>query len=148
MKCLLLLSFVSISIKTIAQQNPGIIKDTLPAKMVIKNNVLTKKAAAILSVEATIENELNKIVAAYTNQPNTAATWIQVKQAADNLLYQYFKTEKLMGTKREQAYYIKMGTETMTATDIANHKMILIAGIATIKPAEFIMIRIEKTCTQ
>jgi len=40
-----------------------------------------------------------------------------------------------------------MGNETMTATDIANHKMILQVGIATVKPGEFTIIKIEKINT-
>lgn len=144
MKCILLLLGVLLHLKTTAQQNQVVIKDTLPAKMVIKNNVLAKKATTVLSVAATIEKEMNTIVAAYINQPNTATTWAQVKLAADNLLYQYFSAGKLMGTKKEQAYYIKMGTETMTAADIAAHKLVLEYGIAIVKPAEFTINRIEK----
>ena len=36
--------------------------------------------------------------------------------------------------------------QTMTTTDIANKKMILIVGIATIKPAEFHIITVTKNC--
>lgn len=148
MKYALLLLFVSMYISTSAQQIKKQLKDTLPAKAVVKNNVLNRKSAAGSALETTIENELNKIVTAYSNQPNTAATWIQVKGAAENILYTYFLNGKLTGTKKEQAFYVKMGTETMTATDIANKKMILVAGIATVKPAEFVIIRVEKNCTK
>ena len=49
-----------------------------------------------------------------------------------------------MGTKSEEAFFVKMGNETMTATDMANHKMILQVGIAPIKPADFKILVIEK----
>lgn len=147
MKYALLLLFAAMHINAAAQQIQKQLKDTLPAKAVIKNNVLNRKTAAT-SLEAVIESELNKIVSAYTNQPNTAATWIQIKAAAENILHTYFLNGKLSGTKKDQAYYVKMGTETMTAADIANKKMILVAGIATVKPAEFVIIRVEKNCTK
>jgi hypothetical protein len=46
------------------------------------------------------------------------------------LLVGDFKSGKLMWTKPQEAYFLKMATETMTATDIANNKMILQAGLA------------------
>lgn len=146
MKYSIMAVLVMLHIITIAQQKQLLLKDSPAVKSSIKNNVLHKKNAALLPVEVTIENELNKIVAAYTNQPNSTATWAQITAAAENLLYPYFRNGKLLGTKKEKAYYITMGTATMTATDIANKKMILIAGIAANKPAEFIIIKVTKHC--
>jgi len=133
-----------LSIKSMAQQTKLILKDSPILKVGIDNNAPIRQTAALLPVEVTIENELNKIVAAYTNQPNTAATWIQIKAAANVVLYRYFRDGKLLGTKKEQAYYIMMGPATMTATDITNGKMILIAGIAPNKPGEFMIIKVTK----
>lgn len=146
MKYLIIIALVIFNATTIAQQKQVTIKDSTAVKSTIKNNVLSKKATAILPVAITIENELNKIVTAYTNQSNSTPTWAQIIVAAENILYTYFRDGKLLGTKKEQAYYITMGTATMTATDIANKKMILIAGIAVNKPAEFIIIKISKNC--
>lgn len=148
MKYIILLLLAQIHAGAFAQQLKATIKDSLPAKTVIKNNLPVRKISTPSPLETTIENELNTILSAYTTQPNTAATWIQVKTAAENILYTYFLNGKLLGTKREQAFYVKMGTETMNAADIANKKMILIAGIATVKPAEFVIVRVEKICTK
>ncbi|WP_462255027.1 hypothetical protein [Ferruginibacter sp.] len=147
MKKLLFILLAGVSINTAAQQKQVLIKDSLPAKVLLKNRGYNSKAVIKLSVAASIENELNKIVAAHVHLPNTAATWTKIKLEADNLLYNYFRDEKLFGIKKEQAYYIAMGNETMTAADIANKKMILLAGIANIKPAEFLQIRVEKINT-
>lgn len=148
MKYIVVVMIALLPLQGIAQQLKATLKDSLPAKAVIKNNVPAVKAPGKLPLEATVEKELATILSAYTGQPNTAATWIQVKAAAENMLLTYFLNGKLQGTKAEHAFYVKMGTETMTAADIANKKMILIAGIATVKPAEFTMIRIEKNCTR
>jgi phage tail sheath protein FI len=130
-----------------AQQLKQQLKDTLPVNTLKKSSVLRRSTISAYKPEAAIEAELQKIVAAYCGQPNTAATWIQVKAAAENILHTYFLNHTLMGTKKEQAYYVKMGTETMSAADLASKKMILVAGIATVKPAEFIIIRVEKMNT-
>lgn len=137
---------VLLHMNTQAQQLQQTVKDTLSSKAAVKKIVLNRKAGNSQAVETAIEAELSKIVSAYTNRPNTAATWIQVKAAAENILYTYFMNGKLAGTKKEQAFYVKMGTETMTAADIVNKRMILIAGIASIKPAEFTILTIEKKC--
>lgn len=131
---------------TTAQKTLPPQKDSAQQKLMIKNDVTVKKTAPPLSITAQIEKELTTILTAYTSQPNTAATWVQVKAAAENVLLTHFLNGKLQGTKAGQAFYVTMGSETMTAADIANKKMILIAGIATIKPAEFTVIRIEKKC--
>ncbi len=147
MKNLLFILLIAISIKATAQQKQVLLKDTVPAKLLQKNNVYSSKVATKLSVAASIEKELNKIVAAHVHLANTPATWTKIKLEADNLLCKYFIAEKLFGIKKEQAYYITMGNETMTAADIANKKMILLAGIANVKPAEFLIIRVEKLNT-
>jgi phage tail sheath protein FI len=144
MKYTIMAALVMLHIITIAQQKQLLLKDSPAIKSSIKTNVLYKKNAAPVPVEVTIENELKKIVAAYADQPNNTTTWAQITAAAENLLYPYFRDGKLLGIKKEQAYYIMMGTTTMTATDIANKKMILIAGIAPNKPAEFIIIKVIK----
>ena len=144
MKYIILLLLAQVHAGAFAQQLRATIKDSLPAKAVIKNNLPVTKTPAPSSLQTTIEKELNTILSAYMKQPNNAATWIQVKAAAENMLYTYFLNGKLMGTKKEQAFYIKMGTETMTAADIAAGKRILICGVALYKPAEFTIIKIEK----
>ena len=84
------------------------------------------------------------MVAAYVKKPNTLATWTQIKGEAQNLLLGYYRNGILMGSKPEQAFFVQMGNETMTQADIANHKMILKAGIALAKPGEFKVLVIEK----
>lgn len=96
------------------------------------------------STETTIKNELEILLEKYRNEKSAEAVWKQIRQEADDILYGYFKRGKLSGTTKNQAYFIKIGLETMTAIDIRNQKKILLAGIAIQKPGEFVMIRIEK----
>jgi phage tail sheath protein FI len=91
-----------------------------------------------------ITKKLDSLVRTYCNRPNIQTTWTEIKGQADSILLSYFRSGALMGTKPQDAYFLKMGVETMTATDIGNGKMILQAGVATLKPAEFKIITIEK----
>jgi len=63
-------------------------------------------------------------------------------------LYSYYKNGKLLGSKTTEAYFVKIGSETMTAAHITNRTIILLAGIAIVKSAEFEIIRIEKPLGQ
>ena len=149
MKYLLLLAMVLFTVTAAAQFKPVVATDSVAQNTVIKKTIRNQnrkpKNLSLITVKAEIENELNKLVSIYYDQPNTQATWVKIKAAAENLLYGYFKSGKLSGSKNTEAYYVKIGNETMTATDIINRRIILVAGIATVKPAEFEMIRIEKT---
>jgi phage tail sheath protein FI len=95
------------------------------------------------TVAEQIRNGLYAILNKYKTEPNEEATWIKIRAEADAFLYGWFKSGKLLGTKSEQAYFVKMGLQTMTPTDIANGKKIFLAGIADKKPAEFLILTIE-----
>ena len=144
----LFIMFSLVAMEAAAQQKQPVVNDSLPAKLSIHNTkATTKTIKRTASAETEINEKLNNLVSAYSNKPNTRETWSQILSEAQNILYSYFRNGTLLGIKPEQAFFVKMGTETMTLTDIANHKMILHAGIATVKPAEFKMIIIEKINT-
>jgi phage tail sheath protein FI len=90
-----------------------------------------------------IETGLKKIMDDYRNKPSAEATWTNIKNEANSLLYGYFRNQKLAGNKPQEAYYIQIGAQTMTAADIAANRKILVAGVAVTKPAEFMMITVE-----
>jgi len=147
MKYLVLLAMITFAKSAAAQLRQVVTKDSETQKAAIKNTTLKRKAVFPITLKAEIENELNRIVDAHKHEPNTAATWVKIKADAENLLYSYFQKGKLRGNKSLEAYYVKIGNDTMTAADIRNHTFILLAGVATVKPAEFEIIRIEKTAT-
>jgi phage tail sheath protein FI len=144
----LLILFSLAAMVAVAQQKQKAVSDSLPAKLNVHNTMApAKKTKRTVSTEVEIREKLTSLVSAYSNKPNSQATWTQVMGEAQNILLPYYRNGALMGTKAEQAFYVKMGSETMTQADIANHKMILHAGIATAKPAEFIIIVVEKINT-
>jgi phage tail sheath protein FI len=48
----------------------------------------------------------------------------------------------LQGATKEQSYFVRCDRTTMTQADIDNGKLIMIVGIAPVKPAEFVIFRI------
>ena len=148
MKSSLLFILISLmALSAASQKTKPVVSDSSRVKTTIIKGNAPDKYMERIQREEEITKKLNNIVASYSNKPNALAIWKQIRSEAETLLLGYFKSGTLFGTKPQEAYFIKMGTETMTSTDIANHKMILQAGIALYKPAEFKIITIEKINT-
>jgi uncharacterized protein len=78
-------------------------------------------------------------------EPNNAATWAKLKTTIENFLTQTWETGMLLGTKQQEAYFVECGRSTMTQNDIDNGRLIVLIGVALVKPAEFIIFRIKQT---
>jgi phage tail sheath protein FI len=75
-------------------------------------------------------------------EPNAPALWSRVTRAIVNFLTDVWRGGALEGTKPEQAFFVKCGPSTMTQSDIDSGRLIVIIGVAPVKPAEFVIIRI------
>ncbi len=49
-----------------------------------------------------------------------------------------------MGITREEAFFVKCDRTTMTQDDIDNGRLIVMIGVAPVKPAEFVIFRIAQ----
>jgi hypothetical protein len=65
-----------------------------------------------------------------------------VRQTVYDFLYNEWRNDALLGTKPEQAFFVKCDRSTMTQNDLANGRLVCLIGIAVIKPAEFVIFRI------
>jgi phage tail sheath protein FI len=77
-------------------------------------------------------------------EPNDEKLWKRVVQTITQFLTRVWKDGALMGTKPEEAFFVKCDRSTMTQDDIDNGRLICIIGIAPVKPAEFVIFRIAQ----
>ena len=78
-------------------------------------------------------------------EPNTEMLWATVKQSISNFLIGIWRSGGLEGVKQEEAFFVNVGYNlTMTQTDIDNGRLIVEVGVAPVKPAEFVIIRISQ----
>jgi phage tail sheath protein FI len=105
---------------------------------------IEKKCGRWLINEA--DSLLQTVINTNCAKPFTPQTWARIKLEAEGQLYIMYREGKLPGAKPELAFFVKVGPETMTAADIAAHKLVLQYGIAIVKPAEFEINRLEKIC--
>jgi len=92
----------------------------------------------LIFIEASIDRGLQWVVF----EPNGEALWARVRRSISNFLTQVWRDGGLEGTKVEEAYFVKCDRTTMTQTDIDNGRLIVLVGVAPVKPAEFVIIRI------
>jgi phage tail sheath protein FI len=77
-------------------------------------------------------------------EPNDEKLWARVKQTVNQFLTGVWKGGALMGSVPEEAFFIKCDRSTMTQDDIDNGRLIMIIGVAPVKPAEFVIFRIAQ----
>ncbi|TVR60014.1 MAG: phage tail sheath protein [Gemmatimonadales bacterium] len=94
-----------------------------------------------LFLEKSIENGMQFAVF----EPNTEALWSTVKRSISNFLITVWRAGGLEGVLEEEAFFVNVGYGlTMTQADIDNGRLIVEVGVAPVKPAEFVIIRISQ----
>ena len=89
-------------------------------------------------IEASIDLGLQWVVF----EPNAEPLWARVRRSITNFLTLVWRNGALEGTKPEEAFFVKCDRTTMTQTDIDQGRLICLVGIAPVKPAEFVIVRI------
>jgi phage tail sheath protein FI len=76
-------------------------------------------------------------------EPNDQRLWNRLIQSVSAFLTTVWREGGLMGSKPEEAFFVKCGEpDTMSRDDIDNGRLIMLVGVAPVYPAEFVIIRI------
>jgi uncharacterized protein len=75
-------------------------------------------------------------------EPNTPALWARVTQSVGAFLQTLFRQGAFAGETPQQSYFVQCDQRTMTQDDIDNGRLIVLIGMAPVRPAEFVIIRI------
>ena len=92
----------------------------------------------LIFIEKSVDRGLQWVVF----EPNAEPLWARVRRTIGNFLTTVWRNGGLEGARPEEAYFVKCDRTTMTQTDIDNGKLIAVVGVAPVKPAEFVIIRI------
>lgn len=77
-------------------------------------------------------------------EPNDEKLWARVKQTINQFLTRVWKDGALMGATQDDAFFVRCDRTTMTQDEIDNGKLIVLIGVAPVKPAEFVIFRIAQ----
>ena len=89
-----------------------------------------------------IEHSLDRGLQWVVFEPNAEPLWARVVRTVSDFLTVVWRNGALEGTKVEEAFFVKCDRTTMTQTDIDSGRLICVIGVAPVKPAEFVIIRI------
>ncbi len=76
-------------------------------------------------------------------EPNGEPLWATARRSVEDFLQRLFRDGALPAPTADQAYFVKCDRTTMTEADIAAGRLVLLVGFAPVKPAEFVILRIE-----
>ena len=77
-------------------------------------------------------------------EPNDEPLWARVRGTITNFLTSTWRSGMLQGTTPDEAFFVRVDRSTMTQDDIDNGRLICLIGIAPVKPAEFVIFRIQQ----
>jgi phage tail sheath protein FI len=92
----------------------------------------------LIFIEQSIERGLQWVVF----EPNAEPLWARVEQSVGNFLTDVWNAGALEGTEPTQGFFVKCDRTTMTQSQIDNGQLVVVVGVAPVKPAEFVIIRI------
>jgi phage tail sheath protein FI len=77
-------------------------------------------------------------------EPSNERLWARVKQTVTQFLVGVWRSGALMGSSQAEAFFVRCDRSTMTQDDIDNGRLVCVIGIASTKPAEFVILRIAQ----
>jgi hypothetical protein len=75
-------------------------------------------------------------------EPNDERLWARIRRSVGIFLTRVWMDGALMGAAPEEAFFVICDRSTMTDDDILNGRVIVEIGVAPVRPAEFVVIRI------
>lgn len=89
-------------------------------------------------VEVSVEEGTRWVV----SEPNDERLWAKVQAQVEAFLLNLWRQGAMQGVSASKAYYVRCDRTTMTQDDIDNGRLVMEIGIAAVKPAEFVVVRI------
>jgi uncharacterized protein len=77
-------------------------------------------------------------------EPNDEPLWAQIRLNLGAFMQNLFRQGAFQGTSPREAYFVKCDSETTTQNDIDQGIVNILVGFAPLKPAEFVVIRIQQ----
>jgi phage tail sheath protein FI len=81
-------------------------------------------------------------------EPNDEPLWAQIRLNVGAFMHNLFRQGAFQGTTPREAYFVKCDKETTTQNDIDNGIVNIVVGFAPLKPAEFVIIKIQQLAGQ
>ncbi|OGO00371.1 MAG: phage tail protein [Chloroflexi bacterium RBG_13_51_52] len=77
-------------------------------------------------------------------EPNDEPLWAQIRLNVGAFMHDLFAKGAFQGTSPKEAYFVKCDKDTTTQNDIDKGVVNILVGFAPLKPAEFVIIKIQQ----
>ena len=81
-------------------------------------------------------------------EPNDEPLWAQIRLNVGAFMHSLFERGAFQGVSARDAYFVKCDKDTTTQNDINSGIVNILVGFAPLKPAEFVIIKIEQLAGQ
>jgi hypothetical protein len=81
-------------------------------------------------------------------EPNDSPLWAQIRLNIGAFMQDLFRQGAFQGSSPRDAYFVKCDAETTTQNDIDRGVVNILVGFAPLKPAEFVVIKIQQMAGQ
>jgi phage tail sheath protein FI len=81
-------------------------------------------------------------------EPNDEPLWAQIRLNIGAFLHTLFRQGAFQGRSPREAYFVKCDKDTTTQADINSGVVNIVVGFAPLKPAEFVVIKIQQIAGQ
>jgi phage tail sheath protein FI len=91
---------------------------------------------------AYLEHSIDKGTQWAVFEPNGERLWANIRITITDFLFNEWVNGALLGDKAEKAFFVKCDRSTMTQNDLDNGRLVCLVGVAALRPAEYVIIRI------
>jgi phage tail sheath protein FI len=95
-----------------------------------------------------IEESLHRGTKWVVFEPNDESLWTQIRLSAGAFLHKLFRQGAFQGKTPKEAYFVRCDRETTTQNDVNLGLVNILVGFAPLKPAEFVVIKIQQMAGQ
>jgi hypothetical protein len=81
-------------------------------------------------------------------EPNDEPLWAQIRLNVGSFMHDLFRQSAFQGASPRDAYFVKCDRETTTQSDINRGVVNILVGFAPLKPAEFVVIKLQQMSGQ
>jgi uncharacterized protein len=91
-----------------------------------------------------IEESIDEATQWVVFEPNDEPLWARVRQSVSRFLFMQWRLGALQGATADEAFFVVCDRSTMSQAEIDAGQLICEIGIAPVKPAEFVIFRIQQ----
>ncbi|MEH6562247.1 MAG: phage tail sheath subtilisin-like domain-containing protein [Marinobacter sp.] len=92
-----------------------------------------------------IEESLSCGLGFAATEPNGEGLWAQIRSVANAFMQDLFQQGAFQGSKAPDAYFVGCDSSTTTQSDIALGRVNLTVGFAPVRPAEFVILKVQQS---